>query len=272
MVTQVEVDIADKSQTHTSYTSECDGEDSRESDPLMPDSPADSQHIDVEPEDHLDEDLHQSDRSRATGYVGKNSEVQWLRTLLQPHWPDDECMLGQQGSFQTSANGDQVSQVTFYLDANNVELDYVDEYQLPTLATAKHLLAVYMEKVHDSFPILSMKVFQIQVVRYFQAVDAGRTARLAPKWRAILNLVFAIGARYSNLYDPNWAHDKDRFDHTVYQARARKVGWNNATLSQHPDLPQIQVGGLLGFYFLSTGQVSRQVTFHACRLPQADRE
>jgi hypothetical protein len=43
----------------------------------------------------------------------------------------------------------------------------------------------------------------------------------------------------------------------IYQARARKFGWNEKTLSQHPDLPQIQVAGLLAFYYLSTGQVSR---------------
>lgn len=40
------------------------------------------QRSNAEPMDLLDENLHENDRSRATGFVGQSSDVQWLRSLL----------------------------------------------------------------------------------------------------------------------------------------------------------------------------------------------
>jgi len=243
-------------QTQTPSNTDIDGEDSREARALMDNGAADSQRVDVDSQDLLDEDLHESDRSRATGFVGKNSEVQWLRTLLHQERLDDGPLRDRRASFASSTNSDQVSLVTFYLDTENVDLDFeVDAYELPTTETAGKLLATYMEKVHDSFPILPKKLFEDQFQKYFHGVERGVAARLNPKWQAILNLVFAIGARYSHLVKADWAQDER--DHLIYQARARKFAWNERTLSRHPDLPQIQVAGMLAFYYLSTGQVSR---------------
>jgi hypothetical protein len=49
----------------------------------------------------------------------------------------------------------------------------------------------------------------------------------------------------------------DARDHFIYQARARTFGLNQQTIAHHPDVPQIQGLGLLAFYWLSVGQVSR---------------
>ena len=188
--------------------------------------------------------------------MGKNSEVQWLRTLLYPERLHDGSMHGLRASSATSRDSDQVSLVTFYLDADNTDLDsVVDAHELPTSKTAQRLLATYMENVHDSFPILPKKLFEDQVRKYFEGEKKGVAPRLNLKWQAILNLVFAIGARYSYLVKAEWAAEER--DDRIYQARARKCAWDEATLSQHPDLLQIQVAGLLAFYYLSTGQVSR---------------
>ncbi|CAI6339581.1 unnamed protein product [Periconia digitata] len=231
--------------------------------------------VDINSLDALDENIHMNDRSRATGFVGKNSEVQWLRSLLHlENVADDPTMSGvaakRKMSTVTSGNNDQVSVVTFYLDSEDVEPNsYVEPYELPDPDTAERLLGVYMEKVHDSFPILPRKLFEEQFRKYFTGLKHGAAPHLNVKWQAILNLVFAIGARYSHLIKAEWQADEQ--DHLVYQARARSFAWNDSTFVQHPDLPQIQVAGLLALYYLSIGQVSRAwiVAGMALRFAQA---
>lgn len=206
--------------------------------------------------DLVDENLHETDQARATGFVGPNSEVQWLRSFLLSERGDSEAAPFDRGSSVNTANNEQVSTVTFYLDSKNTDLEfYVDPYELPTADVAEQLLNIYMEKVHDTFPILPQKLFQDQCRKYFEALRRGSAPRLSAKWQAILNLVFAIGAKYSHLVKATW--QADQRDHLIYQARASTFAWNDNTLGQHPDLPQIQVAGLLAFYHLSVGQVSR---------------
>lgn len=109
-----------------------------------------------------------------------------------------------------------------------------------------------MLKVHDSFPILPRKEFTDQTRVYFASLRNGNAPRLNPKWQIILNLVFAIGANYVHLNE-GWSAD----GHATYQARARAFGLSEAAVACHPDVPQIQSLGLLGFYWLSIGQVNR---------------
>jgi hypothetical protein len=146
---------------------------------------------------------------------------------------------------------------------HSVDVDFfVDPYDLPQLETAEHLLNCYMSKVHDSFPILPRKTFEDQFRKYFKALANGNAPRLSPKWQAILNLVFAIGAKYSHLSKAKWQADER--DHLMYQARARAFGLNETTMTNHSDVPQIQSLGLLAFYWLSVGQVSRYVQPRIC--------
>lgn len=154
------------------------------------------------------------------------------------------------------SNRKQVSAVTYYLDHQSIELEFqVDPYGIPTKDVAEQLLSAYMEKVHNSFPILPRKLFEGQCRKYFEALRFGNAPRLNTKWQAILNLVFAIGAKYSHLVKPSW--EADARDHLIYRARACSLSWNESSVKQHPDLPQIQIVGLLAFYYLSVGQVSR---------------
>ncbi|KAF2636492.1 hypothetical protein P280DRAFT_473040 [Massarina eburnea CBS 473.64] len=150
------------------------------------------------------------------------------------------------------ATAEQVSLVTFYLDHVNIDLEpYVQLYDYSTPAIYESLLDIYMAKVQDFFPILPKRLFRDQCRRYFEAWRQGTYPRLNPKWEAILNLVFAIASKHSDLCGDNYP------SHTMYYARARALAWDTATLMQPPDLPQIQVAGLLAFYYLSVGHVSR---------------
>ena len=210
--------------------------------------------LDTESLDLLDEDLHINDRARATGFVGKNSEVQWLRAVAVAQL--DRVDGERRGSFAAGIGTEQISSYSFWTDTESVEIDfYVDAYELPPFEIAERLLECYMNKVHDSFPILPRKTFEDQFRKYFTALQNGNAPRLSPKWQAILNLVFAIGAKYSHLSKASWRADER--DHLIYQARARAFGLNDSTMTSHSDVPQIQSLGLLAFYWLSVGQVSR---------------
>jgi hypothetical protein len=208
--------------------------------------------------DLLDEDLHFNDRARATGFVGRYSEVQWLRTVVmaQPMRTEENvgCFRERRGS--NAPFNKQISSYSFWTDCESVGIDFsVDPYELPPLETAERLLGCYMSKVHDSFPILPRKTFKDQFRKYFTALQNGNAPRLSPKWQATLNLVFAIGAKHSHLVEEDWRADER--DHLIYQTRARAFGINDTTITSHSDVPQIQSLGLLAFYWLSVGQVSR---------------
>ncbi|KAJ4318077.1 hypothetical protein N0V94_004602 [Neodidymelliopsis sp. IMI 364377] len=211
--------------------------------------------------DLLDEDLHINDRARATGFVGRYSEVQWLRTAVtaQPMRTGEDAGRFYERRGSNAPVNEQISLYSFWTDCESVDIDFsVDPYELPSLETAERLLACYMSKVHDSFPILPRRNFEDQFRKYFTALHNGNAPRLSPKWQATLNLVFAIGAKYSHLVEENWRADER--DHLVYQTRARAFGINDTTMTSHPDVPQIQSLGLLAFYWLSVGQVSRAWT------------
>ena len=75
------------------------------------------------------------------------------------------------------------------------------------------------------------------------------------KWLAILNLIFAIGARYSHLINAEWKGD-DR-DHIIYFTRARLLAISSETIFQHPDLQMIQVLSLMSLYLLCNSQINR---------------
>ncbi|OCK81675.1 hypothetical protein K432DRAFT_294972 [Lepidopterella palustris CBS 459.81] len=229
--------------------------------------------------DLLDEDLNRDEQARATGFVGKNSELQWLRRLrLQldcdeeddsmPHMPygppgntDEAAALRiDAGRHRRNSHApdtiEHISGSTYFLDNDNIEVEFmVDPFEMPTPETAEKLFACYLETVHDSFPILRKKTFVSQFETYFTSVKEGKVARIPPKWRAILNLIFAIGAKYSHLVRAGWAGDER--DHAIYYTRARATGLSGDAIVAHPDLQQIQISGLLSFYYLSIGQISR---------------
>jgi hypothetical protein len=205
-----------------------------------------------------DENLHINDRSRVTGFIEKNSEGPWLQTvaMAQSERKDEEAGDSCQQSGLYAPGDQQVSSYSFWTDTGSVEIDFsVDPYELPPLETARRLLGCYMSRVHDSFPILPRKTIDDQFRRYYTALQNGNAPRLTPKWHTILNLVFAIGAKYSHLIKANWRADES--DHLIYQTRSRAFDLNDTTMTSHSDVSRIQRLGLLAFYWLSIGQVSR---------------
>lgn len=213
----------------------------------------------------LHEDLLRSPNSRATGFLGQNSEVQWLRSLKASMGGPNSRKEDHQSTFGSPGMSEEarkradpkrvrmhalkpsrisnVNESSFYLDAEDLEVDefLVEPYQLPPSGTAKALFSCYMDTVHSSFPIMP-NLFRTKFERYLELARNSQPVLLIDKFQAILNLVFAIGAKYSHLTKAEWAADER--DHLLYMTRAiRLLGLNNSlNVIDTPDLGLIQVG------------------------------
>ncbi|PSN73969.1 hypothetical protein BS50DRAFT_566888 [Corynespora cassiicola Philippines] len=222
--------------------------------------------------DLLDENLLRDNTSRATGFVGRNSEVQWLRRLqMQGGKPsgsgdsttDVESTVKQADTLDTRkiplklANLLNVSDSSFYLDRDDIDTDIqVDPHVLPNPDRAELLFECYMKTVHSSFPVLPDD-FVDQFQRYNDSVRRKRPLRVPNNWKAMLNFVLAIGAQYSHLAQAKWQTEER--DHLIYMTRAiRILGLDNIVASlSAPKLSLIQATGLLSLYYLTIGHVGR---------------
>jgi hypothetical protein len=134
--------------------------------------------------DHLGENLLRNRESREIGYVGQNSEVQWLgsvqrqteHTNVKPR--DQSGAYGPPGTERKDVNarsealherrrdaedqGEESSarhaaDTTFYLDSDEIDFDIlVDAYADPEADIAKRLFDCYIDTVHPSFPLVSL--------------------------------------------------------------------------------------------------------------------
>jgi hypothetical protein len=132
-------------------------------------------------------------------------------------------------------------------------VDYsVDPYHLPEFDVVTRLLDRYMSTVQDVFPILAKEVFTNQVRDYFMATIP---YPVPARWLAILNLVFAIGARFSYLTETDWHQDSR--DHIIYQSRAHLLTLEELPMDHLPDLMRVQITALFAFYTSTVGNVNR---------------
>jgi hypothetical protein len=137
-----------------------------------------------------------------------------------------------------------VSGSTLWLGDGNVQVDQLAHpYDLPSYDEATELLRLYLTTVHDWLPILPVS-FEDQMRRYY-----AHPVQVTSKWRAILNLVFAIAARYRSMTRVNEGFEGNRGNEDVtYMSRAIQLlaVESNAMLTQKPDIPLIQVSACLG--------------------------
>ncbi|KAF2856860.1 hypothetical protein T440DRAFT_12250 [Plenodomus tracheiphilus IPT5] len=223
--------------------------------------------------DLVDEDLMRDEQTRATGFIGKASEIQWLRKLHTdggndkndgPYGPpgqDREAAAERLAALRHRQRVNPVplmhtSKANYYLDEEPLETDFMaDPMEMPPFETAERLMKAFMESCHNSFPFLAKKAVMNEFYLYYAASQRGKPYSPPQKWLATINLVFAIGAVYSHLIAAEWCAD-DR-DHLMYYSRACTLGLKDPWWFSHPDLPQMQITGLLSFYYLSIGRVNR---------------
>lgn len=179
--------------------------------------------------EHLDEDLFKTHSSRSTGFVGQNSVVQWLRSL------------NHQGAASHSPDH-PVAESTFYVDSESLGVNIpIDPSELPAVDTAEKLFEIYMDVFHGMFPLVP-DIFQEQFRNMVMAMKHDQRIFIPERWQALLNIIFAISARYSHLIGEVWFASER--DHLVYMNRALRLLQQSSSgnfLVAAPDLLLIQV-------------------------------
>lgn len=226
--------------------------------------------------DRIEEDFNRSEEARNTGFMGKNSEITWLQKLRQenkfcsPTGPESEEEFskktgGASPLFSNRSPGSErrktmpdafegfsVHDSSYHLDDFSIFVpEAIDRFEIPSRETADLLFNAYLESVHPSFPIIGKTTFSSQYRKFMERLSTNPGER----WLAILNMIFAIGAKYSHLVQAEWRGDER--DHLIYFSRARLLSLNGSTIFNHPDLQQVQVSGLIAFYLLATSQINR---------------
>ena len=235
--------------------------------------------------DQIKEDFNRTEDARATGFMGKISEVTWmhrLRTKAEDgsspdsgeddksnqtafpngiDLPPSSTHHGLPSGSRSAQNsqpleGDGLVDSTYHCDdIAMLQPDQVDPYELPPRHVAEFLLQTYLETVHPSFPIIGKLNFAKQMKSFFD----NDQSRPGTSWLAILNFIFAIAAKYSHLVQAELRGD-DR-DHLIYFTRGRVLGMEGDGILAQPDLQRVQVTGLMAFYLMSVNQINRHASF-----------
>ena len=215
--------------------------------------------------DRVREDYNRGPDTRATGFHGKNSDLTWMARLktrasqssTESDHSEENMATGETSPSYQNPHFDRgpnpISACTYHCDDLNPLLhENIDLYAIPSRANANALFQSYLETVHPSFPIIGKTTFTQQYNTYFRRADQRKPN---PNWLAILNMIFAIGAKYSHMIRANW-HGDDR-DGLIFFTRARMLGFNADAILGHSELQKVQITGLIAFYLMAINQINR---------------
>lgn len=213
--------------------------------------------------DHIHEDFNESLATRTTGFIGKNSELVWMQRLKKETSYSSDVNEKAGPTLQTDedespdvlgAGMNPINESTYHCDDLTILIpERVDPNEVPPRQIADALFQMYLDTVHHSFPIIGKLNFVSQYQRFLDTPNIVT----GDSWKAILNLIFAIGAKYSHLVQADWRGDER--DHLIYFTRARMLGFNADSVLGHSDLQIVQITGLMSFYLTAINQINRCV-------------
>jgi hypothetical protein len=222
----------------------------------------------IVPEESDDEKGGEQPNVVEAGFLSQISEVQWLRSLRSRVQAVEIVLVGpgdsatqlsqpasptfDASSATTSATPlQQTSPTNYYLDHEDIKLtNWGNPFELPREHTAALLFQSYTQTVQSSFPILPLTI-EHQLHQYYTLVRNGQAIHCPQKWFALVNLVFAIGTKFSHLIQADWRADE--LDHVVYSSRAFHLLSMNDTIVvlSTPDLLTTQASFVA---LISSGQ------------------
>ncbi|GLA17943.1 hypothetical protein AnigIFM62618_005096 [Aspergillus niger] len=215
--------------------------------------------------DLVEEDLNRSEKTVATGFFGKNSEVAWMQKLedeaksrnrkKEDSTDMEDGVAGGHTMAPPQKQETAMAAMSYYLDDIGIPLmDSVDPYALPPKDLANRFFTAFMDSVHPSFNVVRKTAFVSQYRQFFS-----QPAQPPQRWLAILNMIFAIGCRYTQA--TSGRPDSGDYNDLVYLNRARKLTLSENVIFEHADLQQIQVEFLVALYFVSKCQINRAFKF-----------
>ncbi|KAI1625564.1 hypothetical protein EDD37DRAFT_309214 [Exophiala viscosa] len=192
----------------------------------------------------------------ASGFVGKMSEISWIQRAAetiknQASTTHPEFAMGEADHRITTA-----TDFSFWMDDFDllaVDEDLVDPYEWPLTDTALILSEACFHALQGNFPFILREEFLQTMFSYPRQRPMPSWGQR--RWLALANLVWAVGAKWlqiTKLEQPN-----ARDTHLLYYARARALGLDHRILFDHPDIERVQGIGLLAFYLLSNGSITR---------------
>jgi hypothetical protein len=200
--------------------------------------------------DTVREDVNQNLRSRATGYIGKNSELAWMHNLDNRSLSSDRQNPTENRPLLPSLHS--IIPLSYFLDEHHIS-NYreANPYVLPTRAWCDRLIEAYFHTIDPSFPLIDRRLF---ISQYEQAFSHTKS-RPSKKWLAVLNIILAIGTIYCRL--SRSGPDTNIDDGDVLFQRSMSLSSNDSVYSEHADIQQVQIESLASIYYLASAQINR---------------
>jgi hypothetical protein len=200
--------------------------------------------------DTVREDVNRNLQSRATGYIGKNSEIAWIHNLDNRSLSADRQNSTESRLLLPSLNS--IIPLSYFLDEQHISnFREANPYVLPTRAWCDRLIEAYLHTIDPSFPLIDRSLF---ISQYEQAFSQTRS-RPSKKWLALLNIILAIGTIYCRLSRSGPDTDIDNGD--VLFRRSMTLSSNDSIYSEHADIQQVQIESLASIYYLASAQINR---------------
>jgi hypothetical protein len=192
----------------------------------------------------------------ASGFIGKMSACSWVQRAFEQvrgHQLDNPAEV------QAAEIVDSIATTTdfvYFMDDTNllsIDEDLVDQYHWPSDAAVVILSEACFHAMQGAFHFVLREQF-LREVYTFSAMGN------VPNWGQVrglglANLMWAIGAKWLQITQIGVEIEKE--DHLVYYARARALGLDHRVMVDHPDIERVQGIGLLAFYLLINGSITR---------------
>ncbi|KAK9330252.1 fungal-specific transcription factor domain-containing protein [Lipomyces starkeyi] len=198
--------------------------------------------------DHLNEDINSIGISSPEGYVGKSSDIDWIKKIFEvaKDAENDDIEDIENGFWNPRIS--EIETVSYNLDDLDLAVESVDLSSMPPKDIADKLIDCYFETVHPSFPFLLEPLFRYQ----YEIFCAGYLNYVNTQWLALLNLVLAISSVYAhNIKAEFEGHD---LDHLQYYIRSKLL---KPDVTAPGDVQHVQYISLLSFYLFASNLVNR---------------